>query len=114
MGGELEVAGGLMQQPCKYQRQTVDLDVPARAEIIIEGVLDPSPACARGGALRRGIRATTHGVGPYPVISVTAITMAPRADLRRRFQCQQRALGDRRPGAHGLLAQRARDVCPQC
>ena len=55
MGGELEVAGGLLQQPLEMvPAETVDLEVPARAEIVIEGVLDTSPENLREeGALRR-------------------------------------------------------------
>ena len=40
---ELEVAGGLLGEPLRVTRgETVDLPVPADAEIVIEGVIDPA------------------------------------------------------------------------
>src|SRR5262249_62337987 len=55
--------------------ETVDFEVPARAEIVIEGVLDTGPENLREeGPFGEYPRYYT-GVGPYPVIKVTAITM---------------------------------------
>src|SRR5438132_5022876 len=48
MGGELEVAGGLLQQPLEVVPvETVDLEVPASAEIVMVGVVDTSPVDMR-------------------------------------------------------------------
>ncbi|HYY88141.1 MAG TPA: UbiD family decarboxylase, partial [Chloroflexota bacterium] len=44
IGGELEVAGSLMGESMQVvQCKTVDLEVPARAEIVIEGIVDTDP-----------------------------------------------------------------------
>ena len=50
---EMAVAGGLAGRPIRMARcGTVDLDVPADAEIVIEGLIDTDDARARG-AVRR-------------------------------------------------------------
>ena len=50
---ELGVAGGLAGEPIRVVKaKTVDLDVPADAEIVIEGLIDCASARARG-AVRR-------------------------------------------------------------
>jgi 2,5-furandicarboxylate decarboxylase 1 len=76
VGGELDVAGGLLGEavemvPCK----TVDLQVPARAEIVIEGFIDPDPEKTEvEGPFGEYPRYYTK-VGPQPYIQVTALTM---------------------------------------
>ncbi|UCG94326.1 MAG: UbiD family decarboxylase [Candidatus Aerophobus sp.] len=41
-GGELEVAGGLLDEPLEViKAETVNLLIPSQAEIVIEGVVDP-------------------------------------------------------------------------
>lgn len=76
VGGELEVAGGLMGEPLEMVRaHTVDLEVPARAEIVIEGVIDTSPdAVQTEGPFGEYPRYYTR-VGPQPYVRITAITM---------------------------------------
>lgn len=70
---ELEVAGGLLGEPLRVTKaETVDLDVPADAEIVIEGIIPP------------GVREEEGPFGEYtwymgnkeitPVIEVSAIT----------------------------------------
>jgi 2,5-furandicarboxylate decarboxylase 1 len=45
IGGELEVAGGLMGEPLEVvEGETVDLPIPARAEVVIEGVIEDPTA----------------------------------------------------------------------
>lgn len=75
IGGELEVAGGLMQQPLELVKcETVDLEVPARAEIVIEGLVDTDPENFREeGPFGEYPRYYT-GTGPQPWLRVTAIT----------------------------------------
>jgi 2,5-furandicarboxylate decarboxylase 1 len=76
VGGELDVAGGLLGEavemvPCK----TVDLQVPARAEIVIEGFIDPDPEKTEiEGPFGEYPRYYTK-IGPQPYIQVTALTM---------------------------------------
>ncbi|MEX2547977.1 MAG: UbiD family decarboxylase domain-containing protein [Chloroflexota bacterium] len=76
IGGELEVAGGLMGEPLEMVRaKTVDLEVPARAEIIIEGIIDTDPEKTQvEGPFGEYPRYYTR-VGPQPYIQITAITM---------------------------------------
>jgi 2,5-furandicarboxylate decarboxylase 1 len=76
VGGELEVAGGLLGEPVEMVRcKTVDLSVPARAEIVIEGVIDPDPEKTEiEGPFGEYPRYYTK-VGPQPYIEITAVTM---------------------------------------
>ncbi len=76
IGGELEAAGGLLGEPLEVVRaETVDLLVPARAEIVIEGVIDTDiKAMRQEGPFGEYPRYYT-GVGPMPYIKVTAVTM---------------------------------------
>jgi 2,5-furandicarboxylate decarboxylase 1 len=76
IGGELEACGGLLGEPLEVvQAETVDLMVPARAEFVIEGVIDTDPkAMRREGPFGEYPRYYT-GVGPMPYVKITAITM---------------------------------------
>ena len=76
-GGELEVAGGLLDEPLEVVKaETVNLSVPAQAEIVIEGVVDPKLK-REEGPFGEWPRYYT-GTGERWYIRVTAITM--RAD----------------------------------
>ena len=113
MGGELAVAGGLLQQPMEMvPAETVDLEVPAHAEIVIEGVLDTSPENLREeGPFGEYPRYYT-GVGPYPVIKVTAITMRRDPIYVDVFNASSEHLAIGGLARMGFLLNRARDVCP--
>jgi 2,5-furandicarboxylate decarboxylase 1 len=76
IGGELEVMGGLLGESLEVTKaKTVDLDVPARAEIVIEGVVDTDPEAQRNeGPFGEYPRYYTR-IGPMPWVKVTAITM---------------------------------------
>jgi 2,5-furandicarboxylate decarboxylase 1 len=76
VGGELDVAGGLLGEAVEMVRcRTVDLSVPARAEIVIEGFIDPDPEkTAIEGPFGEYPRYYTK-VGPQPYVQITAITM---------------------------------------
>jgi 2,5-furandicarboxylate decarboxylase 1 len=92
--------------------ETVDLDVPARAEIVIEGVLDPSPENMREeGPFGEYPRYYT-GVGPYPVIKVTAITMRRDPIYVDVFNASSEHSAIGGLARMGFLLNRARDVCP--
>ncbi len=70
---EIEIAGGIRNQPIKVTKaKTVDLYVPAHAEIIIEGYFLPNEQLPEGpfGEFT-GYQTFTK---PAPVIKVTAIT----------------------------------------
>jgi 2,5-furandicarboxylate decarboxylase 1 len=76
IGGELDVVGGLLGEPLEMVKcRTVDLEVPARAEIVIEGVIDTDPeAVQTEGPFGEYPRYYTR-VGPQPFVKVTALTM---------------------------------------
>jgi 2,5-furandicarboxylate decarboxylase 1 len=71
---ELELIGGLLGEPLQVTpAETVDIPVPARAEIAIEGVIDPRNMGTDGP-----FGEFTHYYGPETscyIIKVTAITM---------------------------------------
>ncbi|MBI4199640.1 MAG: UbiD family decarboxylase [Chloroflexi bacterium] len=72
---ELDVAGGILGEPLEVvQGETVELDVPAAAEIIIEGVIDDPRPSSTDGPFPEW---THYGRGNKPayLIRVTAITM---------------------------------------
>ncbi|MFQ5852255.1 MAG: UbiD family decarboxylase [Candidatus Binatia bacterium] len=74
MGGEFEEAGALLGEPLELTRaETVDLMVPARTEIIIEGTLPPNEKYFEGPF---GEWPGYYvGEGEKPFIKVKAITM---------------------------------------
>lgn len=76
IGGELEVMGGLLGESLEVVKgKTVGLDVPARAEIVIEGVVDTATEAMRNeGPFGEYPRYYTR-IGPMPWIQITAITM---------------------------------------
>jgi 2,5-furandicarboxylate decarboxylase 1 len=81
IGKELEIAGSLMGEPLEMTRaKTVDLPVPARAEIVIEGIVPPDERQFEG-TFGEWPRYYT-GMGDRPYIVVKAITM------RRDAICQ--------------------------
>jgi 2,5-furandicarboxylate decarboxylase 1 len=81
LGQELEIAGSLMGEPLEMTRgTTVDLPVPARAEIVIEGYVQPGVRQYEGPFGEWPRYYTGHGDRPY--IVVTGITM------RRDAICQ--------------------------
>lgn len=71
---EYTVVGGLMEEPLTLVKcETVDLEVPAMAEIVIEGKIDPQARQADGPF---GEYTSVYGKQLMnPVIDVTAITM---------------------------------------
>ena len=73
---ELEVMGGLLEEPLQVvQAETVDLPVPAYAEIAIEGTIDPQNFGSDGPFPEYLGYYGTAKSGICPLINVTAITM---------------------------------------
>ena len=75
---KLSVAGGLKGKPIPMVKaKTVDIDIPAQAEIVIEGYVDPK------GKEKDGILGESSGYymtfSKSPMIHVTAITYRKRA-----------------------------------
>lgn len=76
IGGELDLASAYMEEPLELvPAETVDLLVPARAEIIIEGQIRHD--YRQEGPFGEWPRFYTKE-GPQPVVHVTAITMRRR------------------------------------
>jgi 2,5-furandicarboxylate decarboxylase 1 len=74
IGGELDVAGGYLGEPLELVRgETVDLPIPARAEIVIEGYIPPGERQFEG-PFGEWPRYYT-GKGDRPFMVVTAILM---------------------------------------
>ena len=71
---EYTVVGGLMQAPLPLVKcETVDLEVPAMAEIVIEGTIDPKKRMMEGPY---GEFTTLYGKATMnPVVDVSAISM---------------------------------------
>ena len=76
IGGELEVMGGLMGESVEVVKaKTVDLEVPARAEIVIEGIVDTDPEKVQNEGPFGEYPLYYTRLGPMPWLQVTAVTM---------------------------------------
>ena len=111
IGGELEIMGGLLEESVEVVKgETVDLPIPAHAEIVIEGKVFPGEL-REEGPFGEWPRYYT-GSGEKPFVKVTAITM--RHDPI--FQDVAPAMAEHQIlGAlprMGSLYQRVKDVVP--
>lgn len=76
IGGELEAMGGLMGESLEVVKaKTVDLMVPARAEIVIEGIVDTDPDKMQTEGPFGEYPLYYTRIGPMPWLQVTALTM---------------------------------------
>ncbi len=76
IGGELEVMGGLLGESVEVvQCKTVDLQVPAHAEIVIEGIVDTDPEKVQNEGPFGEYPLYYTRLGPMPWLQITAITM---------------------------------------
>jgi 2,5-furandicarboxylate decarboxylase 1 len=76
IGGELEAMGGLLGESVEVvQCKTVDLQVPARAEIVIEGIVDTDPDKVEHEGPFGEYPLYYTRIGPMPWVQVTAVTM---------------------------------------
>lgn len=113
IGGEMEVAGGLMGNALEMvPAETVNLDVPARAEIVIEGVIDTDRSSYRDeGPFGEYPRYYT-GTGPQPVVKVQCITMRRNPIYHGLFNASPEHLALGGLARTGFVLSRVRDVCP--
>jgi len=113
IGGEFEVCGGLLDEPLEVIKgATVDLMVPARAEVVIEGVIDTSKEAMRHeGPFGEYPRYYT-GVGTMPFIKVTAITMRKDAIYQTIFNAHTEHTCLGALPRMGSLYRRVREVLP--
>lgn len=91
LGGEFEEAGALLGEPLELVKaETVDLMVPARAEIVIEGFMPPNETRFEGPF---GEWPGYYlGEGEKPIIKVKAITMRKDAIYYDVFPANQEHL----------------------
>jgi 2,5-furandicarboxylate decarboxylase 1 len=76
IGGELEVMGGLLGESLETVHcRTVDLEVPAHAEIVIEGIVDTDPERVQNEGPFGEYPLYYTRLGPMPWLQVTAVTM---------------------------------------
>ena len=76
IGGEMEVMGGLLGEPVEMVKcKTVGLEVPARAEIVIEGVVDTDPEKVQNEGPFGEYPLYYTRLGPMPWVRITAVTM---------------------------------------
>jgi 2,5-furandicarboxylate decarboxylase 1 len=76
IGGELEVMGGLLGESVRVVKgRTVDLEYPADAEIVIEGVVDTDPEAVQNEGPFGEYPLYYTRLGPMPWVRITAIVM---------------------------------------
>lgn len=76
IGGELEVMGGLLGESVEVVKcKTVDLEVPAHAEIVIEGIVDTDPEKVQNEGPFGEYPLYYTRIGPMPWVHITAVTM---------------------------------------
>jgi 2,5-furandicarboxylate decarboxylase 1 len=76
IGGELEVMGGLLGESVRVVKgQTIDLEYPADAEIVIEGVVDTDPEAVQNEGPFGEYPLYYTRLGPMPWVKITAIAM---------------------------------------
>jgi 2,5-furandicarboxylate decarboxylase 1 len=75
IGGELEVMGGLLGESVEVVKcKTLDLEVPAHAEIVIEGVVDTDPEKVQNEGPFGEYPLYYTRLGPMPWLQITAVT----------------------------------------
>ncbi len=76
IGGEMEVMGGLLGESVEMVKcKTVDLEVPAHAEIVIEGIVDTDPEKVQNEGPFGEYPLYYTRLGPMPWVKITAVTM---------------------------------------
>ena len=76
IGGEFEVMGGLLGESVEMVNcKTVNLQVPAHAEIVIEGIVDTDPTKVQNEGPFGEYPLYYTRLGPMPWLQVTAVTM---------------------------------------
>jgi 2,5-furandicarboxylate decarboxylase 1 len=76
IGGELEVMGGLLGESVRVVKgKTIDLEYPADAEIVIEGIVDTDPEKVQNEGPFGEYPLYYTRLGPMPWVQITAITM---------------------------------------
>jgi 2,5-furandicarboxylate decarboxylase 1 len=75
IGGEFDVMGGLLGESVEMVKcKTVDLEVPAGAEIVIEGIVDTDPEKVQNEGPFGEYPLYYTRLGPMPWVEITAVT----------------------------------------
>jgi 2,5-furandicarboxylate decarboxylase 1 len=75
IGGEIDVMGGLLGEPVEMVKcKTVDLEVPAGAEIVMEGIVDTDPEKVQNEGPFGEYPLYYTRLGPMPWVQITAVT----------------------------------------
>jgi 2,5-furandicarboxylate decarboxylase 1 len=108
---EYEVMGGLMQEPVRVTKGvTVDVMVPADAEVVIEGKILPGPRMPEGPY---GEFTWYYGLErPSPVMEVTAITYRSDAIFHHLFAAHPEHNLTGRLGREAVLYKRVKATVP--
>jgi 2,5-furandicarboxylate decarboxylase 1 len=76
IGGELEVMGGLLGESVEVVKgKTIDLEYPANAEIVLEGVVDTDPEAVQTEGPFGEYALYYTRLGPMPFVKITAVVM---------------------------------------
>ena len=79
IGGELEVMGGLLGESVEVVKgKTVDLEYPAHAEIVFEGVVDTDPEAVQNEGPFGEYPLYYTRLGPMPWVKINAVVMRKR------------------------------------
>lgn len=108
---ELEFMSALLNEPLETTKAvTVNVPVPARAEIAIEGIIDPEER-VRDGPFSEGSGYYDEGNGCY-VIKVTAITMRHDAIYHELCPMHHEHMSVNRVGRESLIYEQVRKAVP--
>jgi 2,5-furandicarboxylate decarboxylase 1 len=113
IGGEMDVMGGLLGEPVEMVKcKTIDLEVPARAEIVIEGVVDTDPEKVQNEGPFGEYPLYYTRLGPMPWVAITAVTMRRQPIYVDVFNAHREHLVLGALPRMGSLMRRIRDAMP--
>lgn len=109
-GGELELAGGLLGEPVEVIKgETVDLLIPAEAEIVLEGIVDPNTLREEGPF--GDWSGSYSSKGNRCFIKITAITMR-KNPIYQSVMTTTEHINLGRITRMGILLKKIREVLP--
>ena len=86
-----EVDSALRGEPLELVRcRTIDLEVPAEAEIVFEGVIEPGHECTEGPFAE--LMGYYSEVAPAPLITIKAVTRRRDAIFQHAYPCREEHL----------------------
>ena len=113
IGGEFEVMGGLLGQSVEMVNcKTISLQVPAHAEIVIEGFVDTDPTKVQNEGPFGEYPLYYTRLGPMPWLQVTAVTMRKQPIYVDVFNAHKEHLVLGALPRMGGILRRTRDAIP--